>query len=85
MAREIIANSRQVFLCADHTKFGRNALVRLGDFEEIDALFTDQEPPPPLREHLDAHKVAVFVAEHEIGPIGSQTRPKFSIANIPGD
>ena len=33
MAQAIIANSRQVFLAADHTKFGRNALVRLGGLE----------------------------------------------------
>ena len=33
VAQAIIANSRQVFLAADHTKFGRNALVRLGQLE----------------------------------------------------
>ena len=41
MAQAIIANSRQVFLAADHTKFGRNAMVRLGGLEDVDALFTD--------------------------------------------
>ena len=33
VAQAIIANSRQVFLAADHSKFGRNALVRLGSLE----------------------------------------------------
>jgi DeoR family transcriptional regulator, glycerol-3-phosphate regulon repressor len=44
-ARAIIDNSRKVFLAADHTKFGRNAMVRLGNIAEIDTLFTDQRPP----------------------------------------
>lgn len=63
VAQAIIASSRQVYLAADHTKFGRNALVRLGGIEEVDALFTDEAPPPPLRQRLDAGEVALFVAE----------------------
>ncbi len=47
-ARTIIDNSRKVFLVADHTKFGRKAMVRLGNMTEIDALFTDREPPVPV-------------------------------------
>ncbi len=47
-ARTIIDNSRKVFLVADHTKFGRKAMVRLGNIEEIDALFTDRTPPAPV-------------------------------------
>ena len=41
VAQAIIDNSRQVFLAADHSKFGRNAMVRLGGLEDVDALFTD--------------------------------------------
>src|SRR5690606_18356992 len=40
-----IANARQVWLAADHSKFGRQALVRLGPLSMVDALFTDREPP----------------------------------------
>jgi len=47
-ARTIIDNSRKVFLVTDHTKFGRKAMVRLGNIGEIDALFTDQTPPAPV-------------------------------------
>lgn len=67
VAQAIIANSRQVYLAADHTKFGRNALVRLGGIEEIDALFTDLAPPPALRQELERGEVALFVAEPEPG------------------
>ncbi|MFZ5572416.1 MAG: DeoR/GlpR family DNA-binding transcription regulator [Thermodesulfobacteriota bacterium] len=51
-ARAIIDNSRSVFLAADHTKFGRNAMVRLGNLDEIDALFTDRHPPSALTDYL---------------------------------
>lgn len=60
-ARAIIDNSRKVFLVADHTKFGRNAMVRLGSIGEIDALFTDQQPPTPLVEIMSEANVQLFV------------------------
>jgi len=63
VAQAIIANSRRVFLAADHTKFGRNAMVRLGSVEQIDALFTDRAPPPAIRERLAAADVALHVAD----------------------
>lgn len=60
-ARAIIENSRKVFLAADHTKFGRNAMVRLGSIEEVDALFTDKQPPSPLPEIMHDADVNLFV------------------------
>lgn len=62
VAQSIIANSRQVFLVADHSKFGRNAMVRLGDISMISALFTDAQPPAPLRKRLKEADVALHVA-----------------------
>ncbi|MEK0084704.1 DeoR family transcriptional regulator [Benzoatithermus flavus] len=62
VAQAIIANSRQVYLAADHTKFGRNASVRLGSLEDIDALFTDALPPPSLLRCLERAEVALHVA-----------------------
>ena len=61
-ARAIIDNSRSVFLAADHTKFGRNAMVRLGSIAEIDALFTDRRPPAGLAEIVAAAEVDLHVA-----------------------
>lgn len=61
----IVGNSRTVFLVADHSKFGRNALVRLGDLSRIDALFTDEDPPREIRRALEEHGHAVFVAGGE--------------------
>ena len=63
VAQAIIANSREVFLAADHSKFGRNAMVRLGGLEDVDALFTDAPPPPELRQRIEASEVDLFVAD----------------------
>ncbi|MFC1886425.1 DeoR/GlpR family transcriptional regulator [Thermodesulfobacteriota bacterium] len=60
-ARAIIENSRKVFLVADHTKFGRNAMVRLGSITEVTALFTDEKPPPPLVEIMAQADIQFFV------------------------
>jgi DeoR family transcriptional regulator, glycerol-3-phosphate regulon repressor len=62
-SRAILDNSRRVLLAADHTKFGRNAMVRLGGIDEIDALFTDRQPPPELIEVLNASGVQLHVPE----------------------
>jgi DeoR family transcriptional regulator, glycerol-3-phosphate regulon repressor len=62
VSRAIIDNSRRVFLATDHTKFGRNAMVRLGSIDEIDALFTDRPPPQALCEVLAAANIALYVA-----------------------
>ena len=61
-ARAIIDNSRKVFLAADHTKFRRNAMVRLGNIGRVDAFFTDRQPPAALTEVLSQKKVQLHVA-----------------------
>jgi DeoR family glycerol-3-phosphate regulon repressor len=52
VAQAMIANSKQCLLVADHSKYGRNAMVRLGHLEEFDSLFTDAQPPELLGELL---------------------------------
>lgn len=59
VARAIIANSRRVFLCADTSKFGRRAMVRLGGLDEIDTLFTDRVPDGNWTDLLALHDVKV--------------------------
>jgi DeoR family glycerol-3-phosphate regulon repressor len=48
VARAILAQSRQVWLAADHSKFNRPAMVELARLDQIDRLFTDREPPAPF-------------------------------------
>lgn len=65
VAQTIIRHSRKVYLAADHTKFGRNAMVRLGEMSQIAALFTDQAPPVAMRAMLSAAGTKVFVADSQ--------------------
>ncbi|WP_191601378.1 DeoR/GlpR family transcriptional regulator [Marinomonas algicola] len=52
VAQSIIKNSRTIFLAADHAKFGRNAVVRLGNITQVNKLFTDQAPPQAIQKLL---------------------------------
>ncbi|MCF8104715.1 MAG: DeoR family transcriptional regulator [Desulfohalobiaceae bacterium] len=61
VARAILNNSRQVFLVTDHTKFSRNAVVRLGNIAEIDALFTDQPPPAEMIDLMQSAGVSLHL------------------------
>jgi DeoR family transcriptional regulator, glycerol-3-phosphate regulon repressor len=53
VAQSIISQSREVWLVADHTKFGRRAMVQLAHLSQIDVLFTDATPPASLLTMLD--------------------------------
>lgn len=61
VSQAIIANARQVILAADSSKFGRNAMVRLGSIALIDCLVTDRGPDPMLIQQLNQHKVRLEV------------------------
>ncbi|KJK01906.1 DeoR faimly transcriptional regulator [Pseudomonas sp. 21] len=57
VSRAIIDNARQVFLAADSSKFGRNAVVRLGPISLVSRVFTDSPPPTAVARLLHQHKV----------------------------
>ncbi|SEQ14048.1 transcriptional regulator, DeoR family [Azotobacter beijerinckii] len=61
VSRAILDNARQVFLAADSSKFGRNAMVRLGSIAQVDRVFTDAQPAPRLVQLLAEHKVKLEV------------------------
>lgn len=65
VGQTIISNSRNVFLVADHTKFGREAMVRLCNIQEVDALFTDRTPQPSMSKMLSEADVTLHVANEE--------------------
>ena len=60
-SQTIIRNSRRVFLVTDHTKFGRPSLMRVGNVEQLTALYTDQPPPPAVAALLAANRVMLRV------------------------
>jgi len=62
VAQSIIEHSRQVYLAADHSKIGRNALVRLGSLARIDAWFTDSAPPEALMAVLERADTKLHIA-----------------------
>ena len=62
VAQAIMENARQVFLVADHSKFGRKPLVRLGHIAQLDALITDEPPPKAIQALLQTAGVALHVA-----------------------
>jgi DeoR family glycerol-3-phosphate regulon repressor len=57
VAQTIINNSRQVLLAADHSKFGRNAMVRLGNIAQANHFFTDLTPSREIIEMMKENKV----------------------------
>ncbi|OBY91123.1 MULTISPECIES: DeoR/GlpR family transcriptional regulator [Pseudomonas] len=57
VSRAIIDNARQVFLAADSSKFGRNAMVRLGPISLVNRVFTDSPPPAAVARLMSQYKV----------------------------
>jgi len=62
ISQAILRNARRVFLAADHSKFGRPAMVRLGRLGDVHALFTDATPPDPIPHLLAEAEVELHVA-----------------------
>ncbi|HJV49997.1 MAG TPA: DeoR/GlpR family DNA-binding transcription regulator [Noviherbaspirillum sp.] len=62
VAQAIIEQSREVWLVADHDKFGRQALVRMAHMSQVNILFTDARPPEALAKMLKEAHVKIVVA-----------------------
>ena len=62
VAQTIIAQSREVWLAADHSKFNRPAMVELATLAQIDRLFTDVTPPDPFISLLKEAEVMCDIA-----------------------
>lgn len=71
VAQAIMENARKVFLVTDHTKFSRNPMVRFCHISEIDAMFTDRQPPEEIQASLKGTKVKLYVSER-IDPASDQ-------------
>lgn len=61
-AQAIIRNSRTVYLVADASKFGRRAMIRLGDYSDVDHLFTDQMPPAAFAQAISDSDMELHIA-----------------------
>jgi len=63
VAQSIVRNSEKVFLCADNSKFGRKAMVRLGHISQMHTLFTSSPVPEAFSEVFRHHNVRVVSAD----------------------
>lgn len=63
VAQSIVRNSERVFLCADNSKFGRKAMVRLGHIAQVHSLFTNAPVAETFAETFRHHNVRVVAAE----------------------
>ncbi|MDO6692815.1 DeoR family transcriptional regulator [Aliiglaciecola sp. 3_MG-2023] len=63
VAQAIIDNSNCILLAADHSKFGRSAMVKQGSITQVDHLFTDQKLSPEIAELLVANEVQAHIIE----------------------
>ena len=63
VSQEILSSARQVFLAADSSKFGRNAMIRLGSLKQVDSIFTDQQPNEQFIKTIRELDVGLIVAK----------------------
>jgi DeoR family fructose operon transcriptional repressor len=60
--RKMIEVSRKVIVLADHTKFGRGAMIPLAPLDVADILVSDKDLAPGFQSLLRAHGVEVLLA-----------------------
>lgn len=63
VARAIVAQSRQVWLVTDGSKFGRPAMVEMAPLRALHTLFTDAPPPPMYAQLIQDAQVRCVVAD----------------------
>ncbi len=71
-AKAIINNSDKVMLVADHSKFGRRAMIQFGNFNDVNELYTDQVLQNPYFAALKAAKVNINIAPSEVDTLGAK-------------
>ncbi len=62
----IIDNSRSLFIAVDHSKFGRNAMIQLGNITQANMVFTDQAPPEEIYTILEQAKIDLQIVSEKI-------------------
>jgi DeoR family fructose operon transcriptional repressor len=60
MMQEMISRAARVAILADSSKFGRRLFAQVSELGAADYLITDTEPPPDLRDALEANGVEVL-------------------------
>jgi len=60
--RAMINAARKVIIVADHSKFGRDAMIQVAGLDEIDQIVTDIELAPEFQKLLKDHGIECIVA-----------------------
>jgi DeoR family transcriptional regulator, glycerol-3-phosphate regulon repressor len=63
VARAIVEQSRQIWLVADHSKFGRPAMIEMAPLKVVHTLFTDLAPEPAQQRLMDETGVRCVVTQ----------------------
>ncbi len=66
-SRAALEISRVKFVGIDHSKFNTDAMMPFAHVSEIDALFTDGEPPAELKDTITESGCELFVANNDSG------------------
>lgn len=61
--RKMMSKAEEVILAVDHTKFGRRAVVKLADWDEVDVIVTDAGATAETRRWLASLNAKVIYAE----------------------
>lgn len=60
--RAMMKCAQRVVIVADHTKFGRNAMIHVADLAELDQIISDRGLAPEHRQLLDEHGISYLLA-----------------------
>lgn len=60
--RAMIKSAQRVVIVADHSKFGRNAMIHVADLTEIDQIISDRDLAPEFRQLMDEHSVSYLLS-----------------------
>lgn len=60
--RAMMKCAQRVIIVADHTKFGRNAMIRVADLSEVYQIITDRDLTPEFRQLLDDRGIHYLLA-----------------------
>ena len=63
VSQAIMVGARKIFLAADSSKFGRNAMNRLASLDQVDRIYTDEMPEKVYVDRIKASGVPLIIAE----------------------
>ncbi|MGJ9384787.1 DeoR/GlpR family DNA-binding transcription regulator [Salipaludibacillus sp. CF4.18] len=60
----IVSKSKETYLLADYSKFGKQALITFSQLDELDFIITDQTPANTYLDFISQHKVELIVVDN---------------------